>query len=1151
MLKAIAISALLFLSQFASAQANVNESLETITYWVDATAGSDNNPGTQDAPFQTIGKATAQAETNNQAGVGTLINVNPGLYREAVTLKATGTDTPLPITIQAVTPGTAIMTGADSFTGWQPYSGNASIYQTVWPYQFGLCAADSGGGPFQQDIVLRREVAFVNGKPLTQVMSLNQMMQGTFFVDEANAAVYVYPAAGTDIGAADVEIGTRGALLTITAKSNVVVRGMTFEYSNSCRNGAALPVMSSDNVLLDNDSYYWNNAQGPAMTLDTNFTVQNNIANHNGIGGMAGDATKNSQWTNNVTNYNNWRGAQGAFYDWSSAGFHPYATHDDAISGLTSAYNQCFGIHWDTDNRDITADKMILSENLLSEALIEKSEGPITITNSTMCGGNPITNPANEIGFWLRNSEQVTISNSVIAGASQELFDVTGTAGGYPVTDWETGQVYNLIEQNVTLNNNTIVGSALNQNVFYDSSLGGADWASFLSTLSSDYNTWWNPVDSTAFLLPVPVNNTQLDFPGWQAFTLQDQHSTFAAPTGSYPVACTVAPEGPDFWYVTDPIKGLIDIQAGGSATFSTTVVALGGFSGPVSLSVDGVQNIPGATYSWDTSTVNTSGNATLTVNTATTTPTGVYPITMIANNGATTRTLTGSVLVNTVLAVGPQVANMGPVAVGSTSANFPVTLADLGPNGVAISSITTTGDFSQTNTCGTQVGGSNKFNFQCSITLTFTPTAVGPRTGTLTIVAADPGSPLTVSLSGVGVGVPVLGMSPTSMSFPDTDVKSQSAPSTVILTNNGTANLNISNIAFTGQNPSYFTQTNTCNAPLPPGSSCNVQVVFAPLYVGAVSANVSVTSDASVLPQTVALTGNAVAPTLGVSTSSMSFGSEPIGLPSVPMQSTITNTGTGPLLISSITITGANAGDYAQTSTCPISPSSLAVGASCTISATFNPTALGVRFGNILITDNVVAGNTTITMTGTGTTPAAVSLSPSSLTFPGTNINTTSAPLPVTLTNSGNGALNITSITVTGTNAGNFTQTNTCGASVAAGATCTINVTFTPTATGARSGSVTITDNASPATQTISLSGTGTAPTVSFSPTSIVFGNQPQGLPSLPLPSVLTNTGTGPLIITGITITGNNPGDFTQTSTCPVSPASLAPGATCVILPV
>ena len=126
-------------------------------------------------------------------------------------------------------------------------------------------------------------------------------------------------------------------------KSNVVVRGLTFEYSNACRTGAALPVMS-DNILLDDDGFFWNNAQGPAMIQATSSTVQNSVANHNGIGGMADSTSKDEQWTDNITNYNNWRGAQGAYYLWSSSGFHPYGTHGVTISGLTSAYNQTFGV---------------------------------------------------------------------------------------------------------------------------------------------------------------------------------------------------------------------------------------------------------------------------------------------------------------------------------------------------------------------------------------------------------------------------------------------------------------------------------------------------------------------------------------------------------------------------------------------------------------------------------------------------------------------------------------------------------------------------------------------------------------------------------------------------------------------------------------
>ena len=80
--RALALSVLgLFVSHFAAAQATVNESLETISYWVDTNVGSDRNPGTQALPFKTIGHAASQAVANNQASKGTHVWINDGTYR--------------------------------------------------------------------------------------------------------------------------------------------------------------------------------------------------------------------------------------------------------------------------------------------------------------------------------------------------------------------------------------------------------------------------------------------------------------------------------------------------------------------------------------------------------------------------------------------------------------------------------------------------------------------------------------------------------------------------------------------------------------------------------------------------------------------------------------------------------------------------------------------------------------------------------------------------------------------------------------------------------------------------------------------------------------------------------------------------------------
>ena len=1139
MLRAVTVTVVVLLASLAWGQANVDESQETASYWVDASSGSDSNPGTQAAPFQTIARAAAAAEANNQAGIGTQVNVNPGTYRESVTIASTLADTASPITIQAVIPGTAVLSGADVFGGWLPYSGTA-IYTTAWPHQYGLCSADNGPAPFEEDIVLRRELFVVNGQVLTQVLSLNQMQPGTYFVDEAGGAAYVWPSSGTDMSKATVEVATRPELLSITGKSNMVIRGLTFRYAGSCRLDSAVPITASSNILLDGNSLYWNNSLGVSLSNVSYVTEQNNIASHNGNGGLADYETLYGYFSNNVTNYNNWRGAQGGYYRWSAAGFHPYGNHTSTIAGLVSAYNQAYGIHWDTDNQNITADSMILSENLLAEGFIEKSEGPLTISNSYMCNGNPNTGPV-FLGFELRNSSKVTFIDDTWSNdlAALEIVDATG---GVPVTDWQTGQLYSLSTQNISASGNTFVNGS-NEFVFYD---GGTNWSLFTPTLLSDYNNWWNSTDNTPFFTPNTSGGyTQLDLAGWRGVTGQDAHSTFVQPTSTYADKCYVPPESPDFWLVVDPLKNQLDVTSANSVSFATTIAAFGGFSGVVSLISDGVQNIPGATATWDTQTVNASGTATLTVQTSAATPTGVYPVTMVANSGDVTRSLTGTVLVNTTLGIDPLVANLGTVKLGSTSAKFIVVVNNFSPTtAITINSITATGDFSQTNTCGNSLAASTA----CAVTLAFTPTTVGLRTGSLVFSTSDPGSPQAVTLQGVGLGVPVLTITPTSLVFPDTDVKTGSQPSTVQLTNTGAVTLNISSISIGGQNQGDFSQSNGCNAPLAPGASCSISATFSPLYLGSRTANLSITSDASTLPQTAGLSGNGVAPVVTVSASNLAFGAQPLGLTSAALKSTLTNSGSGPLFISGITLGGTSPGDFAQTNDCPIAPASLAVGAACTLTVTFTPTVLGTRTAVITVADNVQTGNQSVFLSGTGGTPATVSLSPASLVLPSTDVRSTSSPSAVTLTNTGSGTLNITSIAVSGINQKDFAQTNTCGSSVAAGASCTILVTFSPQFTGSRAASLVVTDNASPATQTAALSGTGLAPTVSAVPATLGFGNQAQGQISAPLTSLITNTGTGPLIITSITLGGTNPGDFAATNTCPLSPATLAVGASCTI---
>ncbi len=629
----------------------MNEGLETSIVYVDAKTGSDKNPGTQSSPFKTIGAGIAKAQSNNAAAIGTKVIINPGTYREVLTVQAgPSQNSTVPMTLQAAQTGTVIVSGAVQYTGWAPYSGNASIYTTTWPYRWGLCQADGGNAPYEPNIVLRREMVFVNGVRMTQVLSLSDMKYaGTFFVDETKALVYVWPPSGTNMSTADVEVATLPQLAVVNsangkAINGIVFRGLTFQYASSCRKDAAVEISGSvNNLLLDTVSFISNNAQGLALTSPvSHVTVLNSTAKHNGAAGFHTWRAKNVLWQSSTASYNNWRGAQGVYYTWNTGGFHAFSDHNDTMTSVNATDNQTFGVHWDTDNQNITVTSMFNSGNLVA-ALNEKNEGPLTISSSKFC--NSTYSASGYAGFVLRNSDYTTIQNSTFYNNAVAQVLITGVAGGISVTNWETGQTYNLITQHVTFTGNTVEGMGTAQQVFKDGYLSGTDWTDFQATLKSNNNTWWNSSNTKAFSVPTPKHGTLDAFSSWQSVTAQDMLSKFAAPGTDPRSGCATTADGPDYWLLVD--YGVVTTDLSGNAVFNITTASLGGFTGNVTLAVNGVSAIPGATASFSSNLISAAGASVLTIKTGSTTPKGTYSFTLFGNSGNVTRTASLSITKN------------------------------------------------------------------------------------------------------------------------------------------------------------------------------------------------------------------------------------------------------------------------------------------------------------------------------------------------------------------------------------------------------------------------------------------------------------------------------------------------------------------------
>ena len=631
-------------ASFAGAQANVNESLETAFVYVDGTLGSDSNPGTQALPYQTIGKATSVANTNNRVGIGTHIYINPGAYRESIALGNSLTATSLPITFEATTKAQVRITGADVWTGWQPYSGNPAIYTHAWPYAWGLCPRATSG-PIEQDINLRREMIFVNTVMLTQVLALNQMTPGTFFVDEANALVYIYPALKTNVSTATIEVSTRDALFSVYNRTNIVLRGLRFEQSNACRYNDAVKFNSGGNILVESDGFNRNNAGAFGINGVDFFTVRNSVANHNGERGFKSYKAKDGVWVNDEADYNNWRGSQGGIYGWAGGGFYFYDQHNNTIKSLRMFYNMSHGVHWDTDISNVTALSLIASHNLRGGLVLEKAEGPVTLSNSHVCFNSPLLG-FTDGGMMVRASTFVSLTGNSFADNFVDQAAFIGVMGGVPVnfTNYETGQNYSLVNANITMKYNTIVGLPGEQ-LFYDFDQSGTAWTDFLSTLTSDHNTWWNGTDAQPFTIPEPAWFSKTDWPGWLTTSGQDVHSKFTAPTTDPTIPCQVNADAPDFWFINFETGG-VTVAPGSPVNLTMFLIPLGGFNGQTSFTAYGVDQIPGASASWSQTSLTGSGTSIYTINTSSATPVGNYPVTVTAVSGNMTRTLTAWVSV-------------------------------------------------------------------------------------------------------------------------------------------------------------------------------------------------------------------------------------------------------------------------------------------------------------------------------------------------------------------------------------------------------------------------------------------------------------------------------------------------------------------------
>jgi hypothetical protein len=301
----------------------------------------------------------------------------------------------------------------------------------------------------------------------------------------------------------------------------------------------------------------------------------------------------------------------------------------------------------------------------------------------------------------------------------------------------------------------------------------------------------------------------------------------------------------------------------------------------------------------------------------------------------------------------------------------------------------------------------------------------------------------------------------------------------------------------------------------------------------------------------------------ISISPTLAKFAIEELNTTSPAMQITLKNGSALPYGLSSVTIGGTNATDFALgTNTCG---TSVPASGTCSISVTFDPQPIGTywwlqpqdRSAELLL--NGSSGSSTgAGLAGDG--QVGITLGPvRHAIFKTQLIYTSSAPNTSTFTNDSGVPITFTGqyynepsgIVIYGTNANDFSLSTTCpvaaGSTLAAGASCTASVTYTPSIVGNETATLAFFGTFSPGNGQQAVEFTASSTAVSVAPLTVSFPTTTVGTTSAAKATVFKNAGSTALPIT-LSLQGADAKDFAISKSATTCGATVAAGASCKI---
>jgi hypothetical protein len=508
--------------------------------------------------------------------------------------------------------------------------------------------------------------------------------------------------------------------------------------------------------------------------------------------------------------------------------------------------------------------------------------------------------------------------------------------------------------------------------------------------------------------------------------------------------------------------------------------------------------------------------------------------------------------------AVNPASLSFAATTIGQSASPLATTLSNTGNAALTVGTLTLSGAAAADYTIGGGTcanGTSLAAGANCTVQVAFKPSAAGARGASLVIAHNATGGSSTVALSGTGnaVAQATVALSANALDFGALVAGAASPAKSVTVNNTGQAALTFSSITVGGANAGVFTLGGTCatGTSVPAGGSCTVTVTANASTNGAFSGNLSLASNASNGAVSIALSGTVAAPAPAVTAnpSAVAFGTQTIGAPAATQTVTLANTGNVALTLNGIAVSGASTVTIAN-KTCG---TTLAVGANCTVTLAFAPTASGAAAATLAVTSNAAPLQVSISGTGTTAPAAKPTLSEAGpVAFADTQVGKSAAAHTITLSNGGTAALKVASLVLDGAQASDFELKGTCATnvSVAASGSCTIDVGFKPTAAGQRAATLVLMTDAGNQF-TVALGGTGVAvpvPMLTVNPQSFDFGAADVNGASPTHRITLSNSGANAATVTAATFTGPYALQL-DAGACAAVPFTLQPGASCDIV--